>query len=70
MKNFLQLGIFKGNEDYYANGGHSFPSGEFKGNNVDNDDFSAREDFQGYIYEDDEDFPPSEDFQGSNENDE
>jgi hypothetical protein len=57
------------NEDDYANGGRSFPSGEFKGNNVDDDFPSSCEDFHG-IDEDDGNFPPSEDFQGNNDNDE
>jgi len=38
-------------------------SGEFKGNNVGDDEFPPSEDFEGT----DEDFSPSEDFQGTNE---
>jgi hypothetical protein len=49
--------------------GDSFVSGEFKGNNVVDDDFPPSEDFQG-TDEDEEDFPPTKDFQGTNEDDE
>jgi hypothetical protein len=59
-------GNFKSSEDDYENGGHFFPSGEFKDNNVGDDEFPPSEDFEGT----DEDFPPSEDFQGTNEDDE
>ena len=62
-------GDFKSNEDDYANGGHSFPSEKFKGNNVDDDDFPPSEDSQ-YTDEhfqetkkDDEEFPSSGDFE-------
>jgi hypothetical protein len=63
---FPSSGNFKSSEDDYDNGGHSFPSGEFKDNNVGDDEFPPSEDFEGT----DEDFPPSEDFQGTNEDDE
>ena len=66
MNNFT--GDFKSSNDDYGNGGHSFPSGEYKCRNVGDDDFPPSEDFQG-TDEDDEDFPPSEDFKGSNEDD-
>lgn len=74
MNIFLQVRFFKAlipqsSEDDYANGGHFFQSGEFKGNNVDDDGFPPSEDFQG-TDENDEDFPPSEYFQGTNEDDE
>jgi hypothetical protein len=66
---FSSSGDFKSSEDDYANGGYSFPSGEFKGINVDDDDFPPSEDFQG-TNDDDENFPPSENFQGTSEDDE
>jgi hypothetical protein len=64
-------GDFQSSEDGYAIGGHSFLSGEFKGNNVDDDDFppsedsqDTNEDFQG-TKQDDEEFPSSGDFKSS-----
>ena len=65
MKNSLKWN-FKSSEDDYDNGEHSFPIGEFKDNNVGDDEFPPSEDFEGT----DEDFPPSEDFQDTNEDDE
>jgi hypothetical protein len=58
---FPSSGNFKSSEDDYDNGGHSFPSGEFKDINVGDDEFPRSEHFEGI----DEYSPPSEDFQGT-----
>ena len=49
-EDFPSSGNFKSTEDDYDNGGHSFPSGKFKNNNVGDDEFPPSEDFEGTKY--------------------
>jgi hypothetical protein len=57
-------GNFKSSEDDYDNGGHFFPSGEFKDNNVGDYEFPPSDNFQS-SNEDDEEYLSSGDFQSS-----